>query len=149
MVLYRITNALYANDLSGMGARLYGGRWNSEGRSALYLASSRSLAILESLAHIVPTNIPDDLVMLTIETPNDYFEVAVNSLPPYWREDRASDALKQIGNAFLLENQHLLLKIPSVIVPEEYNYLMNSLHANINQVKVLNQSRFNFDCRLL
>ncbi|MBS1503635.1 MAG: RES family NAD+ phosphorylase [Bacteroidetes bacterium] len=149
MIVYRITNALYANDLSGMGARLYGGRWNSEGRPALYLASSRSLAILESLAHIVPTNIPDDLVMLTIETPNDYLEIDAKSLPPYWSEDRASNALKQIGNAFLQENEHLLLKIPSVIVPEEYNYLMNPLHVNINQVKVLNQSGFHFDGRLL
>ena len=80
------------------GARLYGGRWNTEGRNALYLASSRSLAILESLAHIVPTNIPDKLLMLTIEAPTDFVAINIASLPPNWNGYPEPNILKQIGN---------------------------------------------------
>jgi len=149
MVLYRITNAKYADDLSGNGARLYGGRWNSEGRSALYLASSRSLAVLESLAHIAPTNIPDELLMLTIEAPDDFAEINISSLPVNWSGYPEPNILKQIGNAFLQKNEHLLLKVPSALVPEEFNYLMNPSHKNAAKVKILKKSPFNFDERLL
>ncbi|HVV55342.1 MAG TPA: RES family NAD+ phosphorylase [Mucilaginibacter sp.] len=149
MILYRITNAKYAKDFSGIGARLYGGRWNSEGYSAVYLASSRSLAILESLVHIVPTNVPDELVLLTIETPDDYAEIDEGSLPPDWKDESKSRILQYIGNSFLQRNEHLLLKVPSVIVPEEYNYLMNPLHPKANKVKIAKTDPFNFDERLL
>jgi len=149
MILYRITNSKYADDLSGNGARLYGGRWNSEGRPMLYLASSRSLAVLESLAHIVATNIPDDLVMLTIEAPVDFLAVPENILPDNWNEYPEQHILKQIGNSFLQRNEHLLLKVPSALVPEEFNYLMNPLHSKASKVKIINKSPFRFDERLV
>lgn len=149
MILYRITNAKYAKDFSGIGARLFGGRWNSEGRSAVYLASSRSLAILESLVHIVPTNVPDELLLLTLETPDDYVEIEPGWLPPDWKDESKSNILQYIGNSFLQRNEHLLLKVPSVIVPEEYNYLMNPLHPKSNKVKIVKSAPFNFDERLL
>lgn len=149
MVLYRITNAKYADDLSGNGARLYGGRWNSEGKPALYLASSRSLAILESLAHIVPTNIPDELLMLTIEVPDDLIEIDTDSLPANWSGYPEPNILKQIGNAFLQKNEYLLLKVPSALVPQEFNYLMNPLHPKAGKVKIIKKSPFNFDERLV
>jgi RES domain-containing protein len=149
MTLYRITNAKYANDLSGNGARLCGGRWNSEGRNALYLASSRSLAILESLAHIVPTNVPEELLMLTIEAPDDFIGIDISGLPANWHSYPEPNILKQIGNAFLKENKHLLLKVPSALVPEEFNYLMNPLHTKASAVKVIKTAPFNFDERLL
>ena len=148
MILYRITNAKYADDLSGNGARLYGGRWNSEGRPAVYLASSRSLAILESLAHLVPTNTPDDYFMLTIDVPDNFITVDVRSLPADWNKYPEQPFLKQLGNSFLAGKEHLLLKVPSVIVPDEYNYLMNPLHSNAAKVKIVKKDRFNFDSRL-
>jgi RES domain-containing protein len=149
MILYRITNAKYADDLSGNGARLYGGRWNTEGKPMVYLASSRSLAVLESLAHIVATNIPDDFVLLSIEAPGDFLEVPENVLPDNWNEYPEQHILKQIGNSFLQRNEHLLLKVPSALVPEEFNYLMNPLHPKAAKVKVINKAPFNFDERLL
>jgi len=149
MILYRITNARYANDLSGLGARLYGGRWNSVGHDALYLASSRSLAVLESLAHIVPTNIPDDVVLLSIEVPDDYITVDIASLPDNWKEFPEPNILKQIGNSFLERNENLLLKVPSALVPDEFNYIMNPLHSNAALVRVVNSSPFVFDDRLM
>ncbi|MDB5152109.1 MAG: hypothetical protein JWR54_860 [Mucilaginibacter sp.] len=149
MLLYRITNAKYANDLSGNGARLYGGRWNSEGRPMIYLASSRSLAVLESLAHLSPTNLPDDIFMLIIEVADDFMEVNIKALPDNWNEYPEPNILKQIGNSFLQKNEHLLLKVPSAIVKEEFNYLMNPLHPKAMEVKIISKSPFLFDRRLI
>lgn len=149
MILYRITNARYADDLSGNGARLYGGRWNSEGRAMVYLASSRSLAILESLAHLVPTNVPGEYMMLTIETPDDLLEINAKLLPANWNEYPEPNILKQIGNSFLQKNEYLLLKVPSVIVPEEFNYLMNPTHPKAGKVKITKKSPFIFDERIV
>jgi RES domain-containing protein len=149
MLLYRITNAKYANDLSGNGARLYGGRWNSEGRAMVYLASSRSLAVLESLAHLSPTNLPDDIFMLIIEVADDFMEVNIKTLPDNWNEYPEPNILKQIGNSLLQKNEHLLLKVPSAIVKEEFNYLMNPLHPKAMEVTIISKSPFLFDRRLI
>jgi len=149
MILFRLTNLMFANDLSGNGARLFGGRWNSEGRPAIYLASSRSLAVLESLAHINPTNIPDDMVLLSIEVPDDAISLDIDLLPNNWKESPEPHILKQIGNSFLQKNEHLLLKVPSALVPEEFNYLMNPRNANIEKVKIKAKTPFSFDERIL
>jgi RES domain-containing protein len=149
MLLYRISTAKYADDLSGNGARLYGGRWNSEGKPMVYLASSRSLAILESLAHLVVTNIPNEFVILTIDAPDDFLEIPENILPDNWNEYPEQHIVKQIGNSFLQRNEHLLLKVPSALVPEEFNYLLNPLHPKAGKVKIIKKTPFNFDARLL
>jgi len=149
MTLYRIANARYADDLSGSGARLYGGRWNSEGRAMVYLASSRSLAILESLVHLSPTNIPAGYVMLTINAPDDFFEIDIKLLPDNWNEYPEPNILKQIGNSFLQKNEYLLLKVPSAIVAQEFNYLMNPTHKKAGSVKIIDKVPFSFDERLI
>ena len=147
MILYRIVKCAYA-DLSGTGARLYGGRWNSEGRSMVYLASSRSLAVLEALVHLSPTNIPNDFCIMNIEVPDDVLEISVNQLPKNWNEYPEHTSLKQIGNDFLIKQKHLLLKVPSAIVKEEFNYLLNPLHKDAGLVKILSTQSFAFDQRL-
>ena len=147
MILYRIVKCAYA-DLSGTGARLYGGRWNSEGRSAVYLTSSRSLAVLEALVHLTPTNLPNDFCIMTIDAPDNVFEIPINKLPKNWDEYPEPNNLKQLGNNFLLNQKHLLLKVPSAIVNEEYNYLLNPLHQDAGLVKILSTKPFVFDQRL-
>ncbi|PJJ79609.1 RES family NAD+ phosphorylase [Mucilaginibacter auburnensis] len=149
MILYRLCKCVYADDLSGNGARLYGGRWNSEGRAMLYTASSRSLAVLEALVHLSPTNMPDDFCMLTIEAPDDYTILDVETLPKDWREYPEKQILKQTGNNFLKEAKHLLLQVPSALVSEEFNYLLNPMHPNASSVKTISKRAFSFDERLL
>ena len=149
MLLYRIVRSAYA-DLSGNGARLYGGRWNSEGRAVVYFASSRSLAVLEALAHLSPTNMPDDFCMMIVESPdNSVTALDIKTLPEHWQEYPEQNILKQIGNRFLAEKQYLLLKVPSAIVKEEYNYLLNPLHPAADKVKIVSKQPFSFDARLL
>jgi RES domain-containing protein len=149
MLLYRLTKCIYANDLSGAGARLYGGRWNSEGKSMMYLASSRSLAVLEALVHLSPTNMPNDYCMATIEAPDDVDTINEKLLPKGWQDHPDLDMLKYIGNAFLAERKSLLFKVPSAIVDGEYNYLLNPMHATVKKVKLKTVQPFNFDSRLL
>jgi RES domain-containing protein len=147
MILYRLVRCNYA-DLSGTGSRLFGGRWNSEGRSLVYLTSSRSLGVLEALAHLNPTNLPIDYCMMTIEAPDNILVIDLKALPKNWHEFPEPNSLKQFGNAFLQENKYLFLKVPSAIVQEEFNYLMNPLHPKATEVKVLSVQPFHFDPRL-
>lgn len=149
MLLYRLTRCIYANDLTGTGARLYGGRWNSEGKAMLYLASSRSLALLEALVHLPPAFVPDEYCMAIMEAPDDHAVADEKLLPKNWQDFPDMDLLKQIGNTFLIEKKHLLLKVPSAIVNEEYNYLLNPLHPSAKKVKLKSTQSFSFDNRLL
>src|ERR1700733_4645328 len=136
MVLYRIVNCSYADDLSGMGARLYGGRWNSEGKPAIYLASSRSLAVLEVLVHLPPLMIPDNYCLVEIEVPeNSITNILTDDLPGSWKDISPPIVLKQMGDDFLKKKEHLVMKVPSSIVPMEYNYLLNPLNAGMKKVK--------------
>jgi RES domain-containing protein len=150
MILYRITKATYADDLSGTGARLYGGRWNSEGRPALYLASSCSLAVLEVLVHLPPLLIPHDYCLIEIEVPdNSILNISTSDLPNNWKDISGPTALKRIGDEFLRKQENLLMKMPSTIVPMEYNYLLNTRHEAMRKVKILKSEPFNFDERLV
>jgi RES domain-containing protein len=147
MILYRITREDFA-DLSGTGSRLYGGRWNSEGRAAVYLASSRSLAMLEALVHLDPTNIPDNLCLMQVEVPDDFEEIDAKTLPLNWERYDDQYALKQIGNNFLLKKEKLLLKVPSAIVKQEFNFLFNPRHPKAAEATVISTEPFIFDYRL-
>ena len=119
MVLYRISRCVYAEDLSGMGARLYGGRWNSEGKPAIYLASSRSLAVLEVLVHLPPLMIPDDYCLTEIEVPDDSITtIKITDLPKNWKDISPPVELKQTGDEFLKKQPCLLMKVPSSIVAD-------------------------------
>lgn len=149
MLLYRITHAVYAHDLSGAGARMYGGRWNSIGKAMIYTASSRSLAMLEALVHLPPALIPDDFCIITFDAPEDVFEAPTDFLPPNWNAHPEPDILKRTGDFFLKQGEHLLMKVPSAIVKEEFNYLINPMHPNAAKVKVLNVKPFVFDERLV
>ena len=149
MILYRIVKCSYADDLSGTGARLYGGRWNSEGKAAVYLASSASLAVLEVLVHLPPLMIPEDYCLVEIEVPDSVTEITIKDLPINWKDVSPPNSLKLIGDGFLQKQAHLLMKVPSSIVPMEYNYLLNPLHKDIKNVKIINKEPFNFDERLV
>ncbi|MBL4675609.1 MAG: RES family NAD+ phosphorylase [Mucilaginibacter sp.] len=150
MVLYRIGKCNFITDLTGTGARLYGGRWNSEGRSMVYMASSRSLAVLEVLVHLQPLFTPSDFCIAEIEAPEDsILTLDASSLPSNWQDASSPAELKQIGNQFIQETKYLMMKVPSAIVPQEYNYLLNPWHPDIKKVSILNTHPFSFDDRLI
>jgi RES domain-containing protein len=161
MKLYRITTCNYANDLSGEGAYLYGGRWNSKGTRLLYTAESSALAMLEALAHITMVHqkrayckVVLDCSGLVPHQPggadSDFFKsVSVNELPQHWRNNPGPDALKQFGDDFIKEGKCLGLKVPSVLDPDSCNYLINPNHALFAELKIHSISPVSFDQRFL
>jgi RES domain-containing protein len=148
MIVYRISSCKYIDDLSGLGAALYGGRWNSEGVYVLYTAGGPSLAMLESLVHF-GGRVVGDFCQIAIEVPEDsIIELQQKDLPDTWRESPPPDILKTFGNKFVAEQQYLMLKVPSVLVPDESNYLLNPAHPHFKQVRILVKSKVRFDERL-
>ncbi|MES2266636.1 MAG: RES family NAD+ phosphorylase [Bacteroidota bacterium] len=150
MILYRIANCNYIKDLTGTGARLYGGRWNSEGKSMVYLASSRALAVLEVLVHLPPLLLPDNFCVAEIKVPeNSILTLDATTLPENWKDAVPPAELKTLGNQFIKETKYLMMKVPSSVVPEEYNYLLNPWHPDIKKVSIISTHPFSFDDRLL
>jgi RES domain-containing protein len=150
MILYRIAKCVYVNDLSGSGARLYGGRWNSVGKAMIYLASSRAMALLEVLVHLSPTIFPQDYCIAEIEVPeNNILTMNAQILPANWQDISAPAELKQLGDSFIKQQQYLLMKVPSAILPQEFNYLINPTHTDAAKMKVLSRQPFSFDERLV
>lgn len=151
MNVFRITRAKYAKDISGTGARLYGGRWNPKGLAVLYTAESRALAALELLVHLPPHLLPEDIKLITLEVPDDLLVETwlVSELPQTWRRYPASDELAAMGEKWVLSGKSLILKVPSVIIPQEFNILINPIHEAFDRVEILTVEDFRIDDRLV
>ncbi|MBB5708386.1 RES domain-containing protein [Sphingopyxis panaciterrulae] len=143
MIVYRLCKAARIA-LDGEGARLWGGRWNSAGRPMVYTAATPSLAVLEVLVHLdLPAELlPDDLRLLTIEVPDD---APVQQLDVDPADGAACVAQ---GDAFLDAGNVLSLRVRSVVVPQEWNLLLNVRHADMDKVKIIANEPFQLDPRL-
>ena len=151
MELYRITQELFADDLTGNGSRLFGGRWNSEGLFALYTSGTRSMALLETLAH-TPAKMLDDknYQLITLSVPDSIVpeEILLSSLPNGWDAPDTRPLTKRLGDKFLRSEKNLLLVVPCVLMPEEINYVLNPLHKDMRKVKMTHKRRIYFDKRI-
>ena len=150
MRVYRLCRAKFTS-LDGEGSRLYGGRWNSAGRSVVYASSTLALAALESLVHFPPTLAPTDLIALTIEIPEDLKqeEVATSRLPSDWYAHIDSRECRLLGDAWLTSAMCAVLQVPAAPVPQENNYLINPLHLDASRIVVVATQPFRFDPRLV
>ena len=150
MELWRIAREAHAA-LDGEGARLHGARWTPRGTPAVYASSHLSLAALEYLVHIDAEDAPDDLVALRISVPDDVAEVgfAPSSLPADWRQTPPPPACQAIGSEWAGRGETLLLRVPSVLVPEESNVLVNPAHPAAAGVRLIGSRPFSYDLRLL
>lgn len=152
MIVYRISSSIYSKDLSGVGAGLYGGRWNPVGINLLYTAGSISLTCMEYLVHnmhILKTK-PISLSKIKIPDTSSTGTVRKSSLPDDWNEKSYLPmSTQKIGLEFFKSNKHHILKVPSAIVPEEFNYLFNPMHPNHRKIKIIEQIEpFDLDERL-
>jgi RES domain-containing protein len=150
MKIYLLSRKKHANDLSGTGARLFGGRWNSRGINALYGAENISLAKLEVTVHLDLDIIPDDYFLIEIEIPENINIKVLEKevLEADWNSIPHSESTQLIGDEFLDENQFLVLKVPSAIVPQEHNFILNPNHKNFSLIKITAIEKFTFDNRL-
>lgn len=150
MKLYRISLCKYIDDLTGTGAEITGGRWNSKGVRVLYTAGSASLAMLEIVAHINNTVIEAAYCMIVLEVPeNSIIEFKSTELSKNWDNFPAERETRIVGDKFVREQKALILKVPSVIVPEDNNYLINPAHKMFSDVKVISKRNISFDKRLV
>ena len=150
MELWRITREAWAA-LDGEGARLYGARWTPRGTPAVYAASHLSLAALEYLVHIDAEDAPDDLVALRMSVPDDVTELAFTpaTLPADWRQTPSPPQCQAIGDEWARRGEELLFRVPSVLVPEESNVLVNPMHPDAVEIRLIGSRPFSYDVRLL
>ena len=150
MIVWRITRERF-QALEGEGARLNGGRWNSEGVAVVYASSTLSLAALEYLVHIDAEDVPSDLVAMQIEVPDDIpgERILVSELPHDWNSVPHHPACLRRGDAWVRESSTLFLGVPSAIVPEEKNVLLNPAHSAASRLIVRAMRSFVFAPRLL
>jgi RES domain-containing protein len=150
VIAWRLTRRPY-QALDGEGARLYGGRWNSEGLPVVYASATLSLAALEYLVHVDPAEAPGDLVAMRLALPEDLQRERVDpsDLPPGWNGIAVHPECVRRGDAWAREGRTPLLLVPSAIVPEEENVLINPRHPAATRLAVIDTRPFAFDPRLL
>lgn len=152
MLVFRIEREKYLDvTLSGIGASLTKGfRWNSLNTRLVYTSESRSLATLEVMVHLdLSEDLPSDRYYVEIEIPDDLtiLEVSSEDLPDDWDSKPPGITTQTIGDDFVAESQAAILKLPSAIVPGEYNYLINPGHADAGRIKVKGRVKMGFDGR--
>ena len=145
--LWRISN--YAT-LNGRGGLTYPARWHHAGWPVVYLAESPAGALLEALVHLMmdPEDIPDGFQLLQVEVP-DSLEVADLSLPAgkAWRND--VELTRQTGDAWLQGRTTSLARVPSALVPQTVNFLLNPMHPDARRITIAEVFKDRYDLRLL
>lgn len=152
VLLYRIGKTNRIRDLSGEGARLYGGRWNLKGTPVLYTSDSTALATLETLVHSPIHLMPSNRSIITLNLPDDLtvFNLSTQDLPTKWWVNPAPPALARIGQQWFEEQSGVALVVPSSVTPtgEGRNYLLNPQHPDFGQIEVVKLSQYDYDTRL-
>lgn len=150
MELYRLYRNRYGDPLSGTGAALRGGRWNSPGTTLVYTATNRSLAMAEVLVHLSMGTLPRDYLMATLWLPDEapLGRLHPSVLPHHWRDFPPPEALQKHGDELVRQQQWLGLQVPSAVVPGDFNVLINPQHAAFAEVKLLDAAPFGFQQRL-
>lgn len=147
MLVYRIAHKKYANSLFASGLE---GRWNSEGKKVLYTAENISLAYLETMNYRKGLGYNDDFKIMVINLPpnSNLLFAETDTLPKNWRDFRNYGECQIIGNEWYDAAQHLALKVPSAVVPENYNVIINTTHPDYKNVELIEVLPFHPDERL-
>lgn len=147
MILWRISN--HAN-LEGRGGLFASARWHTQGRPIVYLAETPSGALTEVLVHLEldPDNMPDSYKLLKLEAPDDLSlrRLKPSELPANWKSNLL--ATRDIGDDWLASRATALLRVPSAIVPETFNVLLNPQHPETSKIQVVWHRKYPLDKRL-
>lgn len=153
MNVFRIERKKYLNQvLSGIGASLSDGfRWNSLHTRLVYTSESRALALLEIAVHLdLSADLPTDRYLVEIEIPDTILIQTVDRflLPVGWDSYPPQEITRLIGDDFVLFQESAILRVPSCIVPDEYNYLINPLHPETAKISTVKSYHLRIDKRL-
>jgi RES domain-containing protein len=149
VLVWRITRSVHAaHPLSGEGAARTGNRWNSRGVRIAYTSTSRPLAVLEMLVHVTRDNVPEDIVLISIDVPASLI-AKLESPPKDWNALPFGDPGRHAGDRWAREKKSAALLVPSVVLPAERNLLINPLHPDFSKVKIHEPEFHAIDRRLL
>jgi RES domain-containing protein len=139
-----------ADAFTGEGARLAGGRWNERGTSLVYVSESLALSALETLVHLQKSHTHLAFISFRIEVPDEVRveEIPRSKLPASWRKEPPSKETMEIGTRWAKGRSTAVLKVPSVIIPQEYNYVLNPLHPEFRKIGKVETGPFSFDPRM-
>ena len=134
---------------SGMGSYLYGQRWNLPGQRIVYLADHLSLAALEVIVHAATYRELGEYSAFRIEIPGDMVETLDRDvLPIDWKRPEPHRGTQELGSRWAREGRSLLLRVPSAVIPQEHNLLLNVEHAAYGELSIEGPLAFRFDPRL-
>lgn len=150
MQAWRIAKKKFALERMGNGAHSFGGRWNEPGVAVIYAGMTPEIAAMEKLVHTGDI-LPADLVLVKLDLPQDqglYYRCAITDLPPGWDALPGSTSAVTFGNQFVAAGIHLGMVVPSVVMPEASNIVINPNHAAFANVDMTIIRPFEFDSRL-
>lgn len=149
MQIFHLGNSRYARQLTGDGARLFGGRWNMKGDACIYTSGTRSLCILEYAANVQLDELPPELMMTEYLLPDEFCKVIdITDLPADWHHLPAPMSTKFFGSALLADRSCVCFAVPSAVVPAELNYILNPAATEFHQVTIVATEPFTFDHRI-
>lgn len=148
MILYRIADDRYADDLAGTGGLFTPGRWHRRGTALVYLTEHISLAKLEVLAHSPILPVGRSLVTVSLPDNPSILLVDQADLPIGWQNWPYLDELADLTERFILDRKFWIMRVPSAQSPKEYNYLLNPLHPEHQTLKLVSIEPHPFDPRL-
>lgn len=149
MIVFRLSKKKYKDQLSCDGASLNGQRWNSEGIEVTYTADSRALVNAEVAVHIPLGILPKDYYMVEIEIPASVqvYQFPIESLTLGWDSVPNTKDSQVVGDRFVSENRYAVLRVPSVVVKGDFNFILSPKHKGFYKIKILSTLPFPFDPR--
>ncbi len=151
MRVWRISRVQHAREaLSGRGGLVAAGRWHARGTRIVYTSATLSLSALEVLVQADKDLLPNDLVQVEIEVPDDLIRERIQprNLPRSWRAYPAPGRLRVLGAQWIDRNESAILEVPSAVIPQESNFLLNPAHQDARFIQVVAVEKFVFDPRL-
>jgi RES domain-containing protein len=146
--LWRLYRRAHGPGLDGSGGRHAAGRWHRQGTPVVYFGAGAAIVVLEKLAHLNPDTLPDDLVLGLFEA-NVSFEDGWPDTGKPARKLQEIDATQAIGQQWLASSRSCVLRVPSIVVPEEHNLVFNPQHPQASRLQLVTERSFAFDGRLL
>jgi len=149
-VLWRLYRARYGPGLDGIGGTFAGGRWHRKGEYVVYFGATAAITVLERLAHTNPDLLPDDLLLGRFEFDRAVVEARIEEygeLPAGW--SREEELTRQLGEKWRSSGTSSIIAVPSAVLPEESNFILNPRHPESHHLKLIRERSFAFDPRLL
>ena len=156
MIAWRIateTQFHKADDATGEGAKISGGRWNNKGTALIYTATTRALACLETIVHLNALKLPVNRYLVSFDIPETIWNkretLSVEEMEAGWDDKPPGTTSKNFGDKWAKENRSCILEVPSVIICEEMNVLINPEHPDAKHITVTPVRKWEYDARLI